>query len=469
MKVIREIIEASSYIPVSGNQRYLYDLLSDPSLDREAIADRFDKSSAQFRNTYKNLKDNLLDGLLQQSCSDLSKIKQIHISIRKKSLEAFILLQGGNKRAGLVIAEEVVRMAERYGIIPIVVEMSRTLSTIYATTAHVKYLKYKEKFKKFHRLLNEELLAQQVLDELTYLIEKNKEWKEILPAAKSLKLLLPNNKEIRFRLYYYGIYNYIYSLQEDITSLKNICEEAILFFSSLKVPLPHTTKWLFQMDIVILFIIKGQYSQAEKVIKEALLLPAVGSRNWHTTQQYIAILGLYSDKPAIAQTAMKRAQTVSRKVETPQIKAKWKVIHAYLALYEKTGKITGLPTFRLYRLLNDVSALNKSVTKRNIFILELLHLLARDKHYEYLQRTDGIEQYLSRNAKGKEDNRLRYFLRMLKCIGTGAFHTIRVEAHAKKNKTKLSNALLTYDFNILEKELVPYELLWELALSFLKK
>lgn len=468
MKVIRDILSLSPYKPTSGNQLQLYNLLADNSLDKESIEKRFKKSPAQFRNTYKELKDNLLDGLIQRPVSDLSKIKQKHISIRKKQLEAFILLQSGQRQAGLAIAEEGIRMAEKYGVISVALEMSRSLSTYYSLSKSSKYLKYKEKVEKLLRLQAEEASAQKILDELNYLISKNRSWDHLLPEIESLKLLLPNNKEYRFRLCYYYILSYVYSLQGNSLALINNCEEAIEFFNKIEVRLPHTVKWGFLLDSIPLFVLRKQYAKAEQILSSAILLPPKGSFNWHITQQYIAFLGFYSGKPAMAKTALEISSANSRKV-APIIEARWKIIHAYLALYEKEGKVTGISSFRLYRLLNEVSELHKSETKRNFFILELLHLLASEKHFEYLNRTDGVEQYLSRNAKGKEDNRLRYFLRMLKCISTGRFHTIRVEAHAKKNKAKLVNSPVTNDLNILEKEIVPYELLWELALSFLKK
>lgn len=469
MKIIREILSLSSHKPVSGNQLELYNLIADTTLDKESIEKKFDRSAGQFRNTYKDLKDNLLDGLIQNSFSDLSKIKQIHLSVRKKHLEAFILIQSGHRQAGIVIAEEVVRMAEKYGIISVALEMCRELSAWFAVRKNVKYLKYKKKIENLQRLQTEELKAQQIFDEFNYLLGKDRAWEHLLPEVESLKLLLPNNTAYKFRLHYYIVLNYIYSLQGETSLLIKNCEEAIAFFDKKRVHLPYTVRWGFLLDSIPLLILGKQYPKAGHLLNTAATLPPVGSFNWHTTQQYIAILGFYSDKPAITNTAYTNSSTSIKKVMSPVVEARWKIIHAYLALYEKGGRVTGIPAFRLYRLINDVSALNKNKTKRNIFILELLFLLANEKHFDYLNRTDGIEQYLSRNAKRKEDNRLRYFLRMLKSIATGGFHTIRVEAHAKKNKARLFNATPSKDFDILEKEIVPYELLWELALSFLKK
>ena len=60
-------------------------------------------------------------------------------------------------------------------------------------------------------------------------------------------------------------------------------------------------------------------------------------------------------------------------------------------------------------------------------------------------------------------------MRMLRSISLGAFHSVRVNAHAKKNKVKLLKTSYHTNMDMLDTEVVPYEILWELALALLKK
>ena len=116
-------------------------------------------------------------------------------------------------------------------------------------------------------------------------------------------------------------------------------------------------------------------------------------------------------------------------------------------------------------ILSETSILKNHSLKSNNYILELLHLLAANNQKVYQQRAEGIEQYISRNLKDDENNRVKYFMRMLRSVAVGGFHPIRVEAHAKKNKAKLQKT--PKNLHLVDTEIVPYDKLWEIVLLIL--
>jgi len=51
----------------------------------------------------------------------------------------------------------------------------------------------------------------------------------------------------------------------------------------------------------------------------------------------------------------------------------------------------------------------------------------------------------------------------------GNYHITLVKAHAKKQLKNLENTKQDMDISNIDIEVIPYELLWELALDFLPK
>ncbi len=470
MKLLQEIIELSAYQPKEGNLLELYDLAKE-GISRELAEEKFNKTSSNFRNTYKVLKDRLLDGLLEQRSRHFSLLQKAHFQLLDKYVKARILLALGKKRSGIIIAEEVVRQAEKLGLLIMAYEISLILEKFFAISGHVKFNKYREKLDRITRLLDDENKALRIENRLAFCLKKNRSVDWVYEEIKTLEAIFPTNEQLNFRLRYYAIKNNIYFIQNDTDALELNCEEALAFFEAYPNPFPYVVKFQFLINVIPVYAINKEYDRALSNLETCITIAqhVAGGWNWHIAQLYKATIALYNDDPVLAHQVYSEVQAIRKRFDNPYIEARWKLVHAYLTLFEQQGRISDVPPFRLYRLLNEVAPLSGDSSKSNVFILELLHLLAQEKHRRYLDRTDGIEQYLSRNGKGKENERLRYFLRMMRSISLGAFHTIRVEAHAKKNKARLVKTPYNSNIDMLDTEVVPYELLWELALSLLKK
>jgi len=470
MKLLQEIIELSAYQPKEGNLLELYEWAKE-GVSRELAEEKFNKTSSNFRNTYKVLKDRLLDGLLENRSGRFSSLQKAHFQLLDKYVKARILLALGKKRSGVVIAEEVVRQAERLGLYLMVFEISLMLEKIFAISGHVKFNKYREKLDLFTRLLEEENKATRIENRLAFCMKKNRPIDWVYEDMKILEAIFANNDQQNFRLRYYSIKNKIYFFENDTDALETNCEEALAFFENYINPVSYVVKFQFLINVIPVYVINKEYDRALNNLEKCISMTqhVAGGWNWNIAQLYKATIAFYKNEPAVANQIYLEVQSVKKRFDNPYIEARWKLVHAYLTLFQYQGRVSDVPPFRLYRLLNEVAPLNGDNSKPNVFILELLHLLAQQKHRRYLDRTDGIEQYLSRNAKVKQHIRLRYFLRMLRSISLGAFHTIRVEAHAKKNKGRLMRTPYSSNVDILDTEVIPYELLWELALSLLKK
>ena len=80
---------------------------------------------------------------------------------------------------------------------------------------------------------------------------------------------------------------------------------------------------------------------------------------------------------------------------------------------------------------------------------------------------EQIESILSNRLKKRNFKRSRYFLRMLKIVVRGNYRASLVSAHAHIHLNKLKNAPMGLDTTIFDREIVPYELLWDAILELL--
>ena len=469
MDILKDISAISSYRPQNGDLLKLFSLAVEKELKKEEIV-HFFSSKNYFRVTYKKLKDQLLDGILVNSFSNLSKQQQQRFQIHKRSLEATMLINTDKKIAGIKIAEETFLSAEKYEIIDVALSLSRHLELLYSNIYldKAKRNKYKAKTSTYLGYYNDECQAQSLFADLAFCVQKNQPTDHIPAAITALQKLSTNNQQFKFRLYYYSIQSLYARFKGDHQSLITICKEALIFFEAQTNPLlPYVTKWSFSFQLIPYYLSAGSYAEAENCLNRCLKYPQKGSYNWHATLFLKVLLGFYSGKPAIALQAYRQAHSVKPSFQSKLIDERWTIIHAFLCLLNETGKVQFENDFRLYRFLNKENSY--VLTKTNLLVLELLHLLLSDKKNAYQTCTEKIEPHIKQHLNSPKFHRPKYFLRMLRSIELGDYHPIRVAAHAKKNLDKLKRTSSKMNLDIIDQEPVPYEWLWEIIMEKLNK
>jgi len=465
MDILKDISVISSYRPQSGDLLKLFSLAVEKELKKEEIV-HFFSSKNYFRVTYKKLKDQLLDGILVNSFSHLSKLQQQHLRIHKRALESKMLINTGSKIAGIKIAEETFQAAEKYDLVDVALSLSRELELLFSNIYldKVKRNKYKAKTLAYRRYYDNECQAQSLFADLAFCVQKNQPTDHIPEAIAALRQISANNQQYKFRLYYYSVQSLYAHFKGDHLSLVTICKEAISFFDAQTNPLlPYVTKWNFYFQLIPYYLSIRNYAEAESCINRCLKYPKKGSYNWHITLLFKVVLGFHSHKPAISLKAYRQAHSVKPLFESKLIETRWSIIYAYLCLLNKVDKVHLPNEFRLYRFLNKESALISS--KTNFLFLELLHLLLSDNKRAYMECAEKIEVYIQQHLKGPQFYRTKYFLRMLRSIDTGDYHPIRIAAHAKKNFDKLKKTSPKINLDVVDQEPVPYEWLWELIMK----
>lgn len=466
MNLIKDISEYSGYRPSGGDLLKLFQLAIVENINRQDAV-KFFSSSSYFRKIYKQLKDRLLDGILLNSFEELTKVQQSQFTIRKRALESIMLLYTEKKEAGIKIIEETFFSAIKYGMSDVALSMGKELVIHYSVISPNK--QKRDRFITATEFLfkkaKEEWRAQSLFADLAFCIQQKNSINNIESAFNELHEIAEENKEYKFRLYYYSFLNLYNRFTNNQDAIIQTCKEAISFFKSSKTLLPYTTSWNFKFQMIPVYLHKKQYADTSAIIQDCLRLPTKGSYNWHLTLLYKVVLGFYSEKPAIALQAWKTIQKTPRKFHSEVIENRWSIIYGYLALFQRTGNLHFPNSWKTRKNLNDTRT---PVTgKVNLIILELLHLLLDGKKKAYMNRVENIEGYIRDNLRNKP--RPKYFLRMLRAVELGDYNAIRVQAHAKKHYDLLKRTTNTININVLDTEPVPFEMLWEMVLERLYK
>ena len=174
-----------------------------------------------------------------------------------------------------------------------------------------EWTKYRDLTKAYLTLYNEELWIRSIYAELSIKVQSKD---DITNIKRQLKTPNEANKEYMYRLYYYNALSLIARYQNDQIGLIETCKKAIAFFSKRTTPLPYTTKFTFQFQLIPIYLKQKKYADAHVIIKSCLVLPSSGSYSWHLTTLYKAVLGFYSGKPIIALNAYLEAQKALKKI-----------------------------------------------------------------------------------------------------------------------------------------------------------
>ncbi len=473
MQVLREIIKRSSAKPSGGLKGELYYLVNEKNYDDQKIKEHFHKIGKikQLHSVNRHLKEYLLEDILTTSLFGLKKALRNRIRILKRQLQARILLYTGSKFAGIKLAIDTIVLAEKSQDFETVHALCRELINQFSIGQPdvQKYRKYRKKMDKAWQYLGEELLVEKTYRDLFYSHNAKESIDTFPERIKQLEQIAISNKFYKFNYFYYSTKSFYFQLTKDYQRLFENNKAAYHFFEQTKMDLHYATKLNFLSTLIPYYIIEQKFGLADSTIHTCLAMPTLGSYNWHLMLTYKAASGFYSNKPGISLGAYKTAQSIKKKFDNHIITEKWHLIKGYLALYHKSQRIHYDAKFRLSKFLNIDEKQRNDEQKANLIILELLHLLADGKRLLFYEKLERVEGYIASRFRAHSFKRTRHFLRLLKCIVKGNYHIPLVNAHGKKQLKNLKNTKDDLDVQAIDIEIVPYELLWEVALGFLRK
>ncbi|MGB1284622.1 MAG: hypothetical protein ACPG44_09185 [Polaribacter sp.] len=474
MKALKELHSVSEYEPSRGDLLSLFTMaIKLPDFDRKKAKAAFleqNKTKGQFRMTYKTLKDKLLNGIFSNSFTNYDTVQRAHFHIWKCYAGSKTLIGLDKKIAGISLAQETFRAAQKYGLIDIALSLSRELEMHFATVEPDK-----KKTRDFRRIKEEllerlvdEVKAEGILLDLINRINLGDDTKGFTTRIEAIE----NNRNLdyRYNFYVFTCKTLLCNIRGYGNELLETCQKAITFFESIKSPLPYFVRWNFLFQATPILIGKQDYAIAENYAKYCVKITKLGGYNWHLSLLHLALVGFHSGKPAIALEAWKTSKRHMAKFESVMVEERWKIIEAHLHIYAKLGVIAMPTKFRLGKFLNEMIESEKRKAGQNVSILivQLLHLLLDDKKEQFMSKSERIDKYIHVHLSSEKHTRSRNFLKMLKQVEHGDYQQKGVEQLADKYLVQLRVAEMSINVDLLENEVVRYERLWELIIGFLR-
>lgn len=462
MKELLEYAQLSVWSPKEGDQLRLYEMAL-AGVSREEARTAFDISDNHFNVLYKKLKDRMSLGILGNPLSSFSRVKRLQFGIRRQYETSMMLIQTDRKTAGIPLARAAMRKAEKYGLTQVALDLARELRSYYRTQSPDKKLAeyHSQKVKYLFTELGYELAAEEVFFEYGYNLKKGLPTPDISSQLDELDKIPAKSYRFHYMRFLGRVIYYQVARMEK--EMLTTCNEALQFFERYE-SLPYVVKFSFFFRAIAVQISRNEFEQAELTINKSLEGPAYGRHNWQVIMLHRALLGFHCGKLAIAVDAYSKAVKVPKKFRTEEIDQRWKIIRAYLELFD--FDIDG--KWRLRKFLNSVGILegDKKGQKVSIIVVELLHHLKAQQFEKYQRCSQKLNDYIQANLK--ERGRYMNFLRLLQCIERSGFDAREARRKGSKYMAALRGKFPRIGADVESVEVLPFEKLWEMALGWLK-
>lgn len=474
--------------PLTGNSKTaaLYAGVLDNKFESDDEAALFFYGSDKQHSSYQKLKASLKNRLIDMMF--FIDVKQPSYTDRQKAYygcykdwAAVKVLLGKNARISAIgLSHKILKYARQYEFTELAMDVARTLRLHYGAREGdiKKYDIYNELYKEYALTWQKENQVEERYTELVARYVNNRALKEEI--HKKALLFYQEIEEIMhqfdsYRLQLCGnlIRLMIHTSISDHTSTIEICSEAIELFEAkdytASVPLQ-----IFYYQQLVCHTQLQQYEEGREVAEKCLNLLEEGSFNWFKYQELYYILSMHTGKYEQAYHIFFKVIKHKRFQFLPHnVIELWKIYEAYIHYMYSTGKLN-LPgiekqfnNFRLGKFLNTTPIYSKDKRGMNIpiLIIQILFMIQKRKYDQAIDRIEAIDKYCSRYLRKDGTFRSNCFIKMLLQIPISGFHKAGVIRRSKEYLKRLKNMPLEVAGQAHEIEIIPYELLWELALE----
>ncbi len=425
-----------------------------------------------------------LSGQLKERLLYMLFFVKLDTEIRKAYIKVFlyyaiskILLGLGARSLASKIAEDTIQIAIKFELIDAAYWFARLLRYHHAAISgnQKKFTYFIELTNQYREILVAEDLADLCLSEvLICLINGKISDKELQEIVEEKIKLLEQYKWVetfRFRLFYYNLLAHYKELGNENTGLIKVCDQSIEFFLNKPQQTPNATIISFLFKKVPAQIQLKIFEEAKETLEYGLSLVHPYDHNWYVFHQYYVIWCFHSKKYQAAWEIIKRLNEQKRMPDKSVIEA-GKIYKAFVYYFVIHGliKTDDESNFNVFKFLNSVPSVSKDKIGFNVAIkiVEFLFLLTLgDKgRHKIIDQAKSLEEYNRNHLSRRKDVVRSYiFIKMLLQFPRGSFRKAVVEYKAKKYYKMLLDNPLNVSRQVKELEIVPYEVLWELALK----
>lgn len=430
-------------------------------------------------STYRKVKKNLQNGLLDSLCHEPFKILQ-YTDYQKEFVECHrqwvmvkILTVQNAGSAAISLATKLMKKTIQYEFTYLSYDLAAYMRLQYAFRGQEKpYQEAKEQADFFRQVHDAECFAEELYTYLALEVKKgmldaglanvNQRFQQI---ASYMQLYQS------YRLHLYGrlteqllaaaVGNYNQALESTT--------EAITFFQSKPFEARGALQIFFNQKLTYLLRLR-RFEEGKLAIVACEKYQKVGTYNWFLSQELFVQLAMHTQQYQVASDHIFRMMAQKKYEFLPEnVKEVWRVYEAYVYPMMVLG-VVEVPkgyTFKLGKFLNDTPTLSKDKGGMNVAIrvIQFLILLADRKRSQLHEETESLEQYCYRHLNKPATRRGFLFIKMLLQIPAGQYDLTEIDKRASKYLKNLQE--IPFGRQNLSREVIPFDQLWQIARSFI--
>lgn len=481
-----DMLDLTDESPSKVNALYQAISKGEVKSDEEASALLFPK--AKSKSAYRNLKVVLKEKLLN-TLFFIDAYQNGHSDRQSAFYEAYkdfaaaqMLIAKNARKIGVNLLEKILKKAKQYEFTELSVMVVRLLRLHYGTRLgdQKRYAEFNQLYEAYHEIAEFENEAEQCYSDLVihYINDASAKEELQLLAKQYYQRLAPQLSNIQS--YKYHFYTGLVRLFEqtsvnDYAATVPICEEIITFFEQ-KPFMANTPIQICLHHQLVAYMQLRDYEQGARVARRSQGLIEDGSFNWFKNLEYLFLLAMHTKKYQEAYEVFSEGIHHKRFDFLPEkIREMWQLYQAYIHLLIDQEVILpsdgdkNFTTFRINRFLNNMPLYSKDKRGMNVAILvvQILFYIQKRKYDTAIDRIEAIEKYCSRYLFKADTMRSYYFIKMLLAIPKASFHQKAAVRYAAVSAKKMEAIPTELSYQFHKIEIIPYELLWDIAVGML--
>lgn len=331
MQSLKELIEVSAHVPVTGYSLELKQLASEGIGRHEALRRWIEKgrTPGSFYKAYKSYKDTLLRLITLDKKDTGEQGKRLETWDKYCAINQLLIL--GKKMAAVSLATELLEPAKRGGFTEMVVSLSSLLETHFGALEidGRRYTRYRDTRRKYAEMLADELEVKALQARLVFFQEKGKNIKQLANDITTLKAKTTGS--VIFMRYRFSVLSVWCEHHGDTDGLLNAFRETLDVYEDSRSDVSQAVLNNLYFRMTPILSRAGKFAEAEALVSKALQSAREGSQNWHLFMLQRVCLGFDSQKPGIVRVTLGLAQAAPREHDNPDIDRSWELVQQMLA------------------------------------------------------------------------------------------------------------------------------------------
>ncbi len=455
--------------------------------DRDAAAKLYNCSptDAKYRQLKSRFKKRLLNTMffLDVNKPGAPNYDRAYFTCNKEWTLVKILLSYKATQTAMSQARHILTTALKFKFADVIVNCARILRDNAASEGDIKsYEEYHEYINQYSNILEAEIRSEELLQRVMMFFQQpdlpgNSDLIEIEGYSDALISL---SEMYDSPVIYYNMYlawALRFEIQKDFESMLQVCEQAEKYVED-------NPDFLREEKLITFFIKKmsaylhlRDYRNGKVSAETCLQKLSDNSAFWFEFMEYYLLLAIHTEN--YIQAIAIHQQTVENgryKKLNEVTKNKWQLFERYLGFIQKSeGKKNPILAKKQTKsnrtsrkeMLEEVNfPKEQKVLGILTLILQILYLLEERKLIHIGEKIDQLKSLASRSAKKEEFIRLRLFIKLLIQLKRADFQIDDLKT-TEKYLEELKNKTFFYRGDINDLEVIPYERIWEMILSYI--